>query len=589
MRKTLSVVQDGMKIDWDAVIPVDDGSALAADVFRPNDDRQHPVLLAAGPYGKGLAFLVGFPHQWHELSTNHADALADSSNKYQVWEYPDPEVWVKHGYAVVRVDTRGAGCSPGKIDFFSPREACDLYEAIEWAGVQPWSTGKVGLLGISYLASNQWQVAALAPPHLAAICPWEGACDYYREYTHSGGIVSEFFPSWKPYQIDTVQYGNEKSFANPNNGRRVSGDEVISEEQRRVSAIDIGRVLNEHPLDDQFYRDRSAKIADIRVPLLSCANWGGTALHSRGNFEGYLHAGSEQKWLEVHGLEHWTEFYTKYGRDIQLRFFDYFLKGVENGWDKQPPVQFKVRTVDGFIVRHENEWPLARTDWTPLTLNLSHLGLGGEEDSNIQKVSFKARSGGIRLTSEPFAMETEITGPVALRLYVSSSTPDADIFATLNLLTPIGEEVLFAGASDPRTPLTQGWLRLSHRKTDPAKSRPWRPWHSHDQLEPLLPGEAYGVDIEIWPTSIVVPVGYRLALTLQGQDYDHGLPQRTPAYGRELFGSGPFWHEHPGDRDKAQYDGITTLVSKEGARPFLLVPVIPPAGGLDRNGNLGAV
>jgi predicted acyl esterase len=163
-----------------------------------------------------------------------------------------------------------------------------------------------------------------APPHLAAICPWEGACDYYREYTHSGGIVSEFFPSWKPYQIDTVQYGNEKSFADPNNGRRVSGDEVISEEQRRVSAIDIGRVLNEHPLDDQFYRDRSAKLADIRVPLLSCANWGGTALHSRGNFEGYFHAGSEQKWLEVHGLEHWTEFYTKYGRDIQLRFFDYF-------------------------------------------------------------------------------------------------------------------------------------------------------------------------------------------------------------------------------------------------------------------------
>lgn len=574
MRKCLSVVEDGMKIDWDAVIHVDDGSVLVADVFRPNDDKQHPVLLAAGPYGKGLPFSVGYPHQWRELSTNHTDALAGSSNKYQVWEYPDPEVWVKQGYAVVRVDTRGAGCSPGKIDFFSPREIRDLYDAIEWAGTQPWSSGRVGLLGISYLASNQWLVAALAPPHLAAICPWEGSCDYYREYTHSGGIVSEFFPSWKPFQIDTVQYGNEKSVINPNNGRRVSGDEVISEEQLRASAIDIGRVINEHPLDDHYYRDRSAKLSDIRVPLLSCANWGGTALHSRGNFEGYLQAGSEQKWLEVHGLEHWTEFYTKYGRDIQSRFFDHFLKGMDNGWDKQPPVQLKVRTVDGFFVRPENEWPLARTNWTPLTLNFSRLGLGGEEDSNTREVSFKARSGGIRLTSEPFAKETEITGPVALRLYVASSTPDADIFATLNLLAPTGEEVLFAGASDPRSPLTQGWLRLSHRRTDAAKSRPWRPWHSHDQIEPLVPGEVYGVDIEIWPTSIVVPVGFRLALTLQGQDYDHGLPHRSPAYGRELFGSGPFWHEHPGDRDKPQYDGITTLISKEGARPFLLVPII---------------
>jgi uncharacterized protein len=577
MRRTLSVVQDGMKIDWDAIVPADDGSVLVADVFRPNDDEPHPVLLAAGPYGKGLPFSVGFPHQWEELSTNHADALAGSSNKYQVWEYADPEVWVKQGYAVVRVDTRGAGCSPGKIDFFSPREIRDLYDAIEWAGTQTWSSGRVGLLGISYLASNQWLVTALAPPHLAAICPWEGSCDYYREYTHSGGIVSEFFPSWKPFQIDTVQYGNEKSVINPNNGRRVSGDEVISEEQLRASAIDIGRVINEHPLDDHYYRDRSAKLSDIRVPLLSCANWGGTALHSRGNFEGYLQAGSEQKWLEVHGLEHWTEFYTKYGQDIQLRFFDHFLKGMDNGWDKQPPVQLKVRTVDGFFVRPENEWPLARTNWTPLALNFSRLGLGGEEDSNAQEVSFKARSSGLRLTSEPFAKGTEITGPVALRLYVASSTPDADIFATLNLLAPTGEEVLFAGASDPRSPLTQGWLRLSHRRTDAAKSRPWRPWHSHDQIEPLVPGEVYSVDIEIWPTSIVVPVGFRLALTLQGQDYDHRLPHRSSAYGRELFGSGPFWHEHPGDRDKPQYDGITTLISKEGARPFLLVPIINAA------------
>ncbi len=576
MREILSVVQDDMRIEWDVRIQVDDGSVLLADVFRPNDDGRYPVLLAAGPYGKGLPFAVGYAHQWHELSTNHADALAGSSNKYQVWEFADPEVWVKRGYVVVRVDTRGTGCSPGQVDFFSPRETRDLYEAIEWAGVQSWSTGKVGLLGISYLASNQWQVAALAPPHLAAICPWEGACDYYREYTHSGGIVSEFLPAWKPYQVDTVQYGNERAHVNPNNGRRVSGDEAIGDEGRRAAAIDMAGVLNEHPLCDDFYRERSAKLEDVTVPLLSSSNWGGMALHSRGNFEGYLQAGSKKKWLEVHGLEHWTEFYTRYGQDLQLRFFDHFLMGADNGWDRQPVVQLKVRRVDDFVLRHEDEWPLARTEWTELPLALSDLRLGGDGDADTKEVSFKARSPGIRFVTHSFAAETEITGPVALRLFVSSTTTDADIFATFSLLDPAGKEVLFASAFEPRAPLTQGWLRASHRKTDAAKSRPWRPWHTHDQVEPLVPGQVYGVDIEIWPTSIVVPLGYRLALTVQGRDYDHGLPDRTPAYGREQFGSGPYWHEHPGDRDKPEYDGTTTLVSTPGARPFLLVPVVPP-------------
>lgn len=576
MREILSVVQDGMRIDWDVTIQVDDGSVLLTDVFRPNDDGRHPVLLAAGPYGKGLPFAIGYAHQWHELSTNHADALAGSSNKYQVWEFADPEVWVKRGYVVVRVDTRGTGCSPGQIDFFSPRETRDLYEAIEWAGVQSWSTGKVGLLGISYLASNQWQVAALAPPHLAAICPWEGASDYYREYTHSGGIVSEFLPAWKPYQVDTVQYGNEHARVNPNNGRRVSGDEAISDEGLRAAAIDMAGVLNEHPLCDDFYRERSAKLEDVHVPLLSSSNWGGMALHSRGNFEGYLHAGSKKKWLEVHGLEHWTEFYTRYGQDLQLRFFDHFLKGADNGWDRQPAVQLKVRRVGDFVMRHEDEWPLARTEWTELPLALSDLRLGGDGDADTKQVSFKARSPGIRFVSHSFAAETEITGPVSLRLFVSSTTTDADIFATFSLLDPAGKEVLFASAFEPRAPLTQGWLRASHRNIDAAKSRPWRPWHTHDHVEPLVPGQVYGLDIEIWPTSIVIPVGYQLALTVQGCDYDHGLPDRTPAYGREQFGSGPYWHEHPGDRDKPEFDGTTTLVSAPGARPFLLVPVVPP-------------
>jgi putative CocE/NonD family hydrolase len=303
-----SELRDGVRIDWDVRITMSDGVSLAADVFRPDDDEPHPVLLAASPYGKGLPFAEGFASQFAALLGDHPEVAEQSSNAYQVWEYPDPERWVPHGYACVRIDTRGMGGSEGAIDFFSPREAQDLYECIEWAGVQPWSNGNVGMLGISYLASNQWQAAELAPPHLKAICPWEGASDFFREYTHHGGIPSEFMPTWMPYQVTRVQHGRTEAPLNPHTGRRVSGKPVRSEEELAANAIPIADVLRANPCVNDYYRDRTAVLEKITVPVLSCANWGGMGLHSRGNFEAFARVRSEQKWLEVHGLEHWTEF-----------------------------------------------------------------------------------------------------------------------------------------------------------------------------------------------------------------------------------------------------------------------------------------
>lgn len=574
MREPLVDVRDGIRIEWDLGIETDDGLVLAADVFRPDDDEPHPILLSAGPYAKGLPFQVGYAHQWGRLVGEHGDELGGSSNKYQSWEHPDPEMWVPHGYALVRVDTRGTGCTPGEIDFFSPRETRDLYQAVEWAGRQPWSNGKVGLLGISYLATNQWQVAELAPPHLAAICPWEGASDYFREYTHSGGIVSEFMPAWMPFQIETVQYGNQEAPVNPNNGRRVTGDETVDEAERRRLAIDLGTTFDAHRLDDEYYRDRSANLERITVPLLSSANWGGMALHSRGNIEGYLRSGSAQKWLEIHGYEHWTEFYTDYGRDLQRRFFDHFLKGADNGWDQLPAVQLKVRHVEGFSVRQEHEWPLARTEWTKYYLDPGERTLATSPQKAPADASFEARSAGLTFVTDAFDRETEITGPVVLKLFVSSSTTEADIFATIHLYDPTGREVLFSSAFEPHAPLTQGWLRLSQRATDPDRSLPWRPWHRHDVEQPLTPGAVYEADVEVWPTCIVVPAGYRIGLTVQGQDYDHGR-ERSPAYDREQFGSGPYWHEHPGDRDRPEFSGTTTLVCDDERQPYLVLPVVP--------------
>ena len=227
-------IRDGMRIDFDVPITMDDGLVLRADVFRPVHEGKFPVILSYGPYAKNLAFQDGYPSAWQRMIEKHPDVTAGSSNLYQSWEVVDPEKWVPHDYACVRVDSRGAGCSPGFIDHFSPRETKDFYDCIEWAGVQPWSNGKVGLNGISYYGINQWHVASLQPPHLAAMCIWEGAADWYRDMTHHGGILSTFWENWYDMQVKTVQYGaGERGKRSRVTSDLVCGPETLSGRRAR--------------------------------------------------------------------------------------------------------------------------------------------------------------------------------------------------------------------------------------------------------------------------------------------------------------------------------------------------------------------
>ncbi len=571
-----SVIADGMRIDWDVPIPMDDGIVLRADVFRPIQAGKYPVLLTYGPYGKGLPFQVGYPDQWNAMAEQHPDVTAGSTNKYQNWEVVDPEKWVPEGYVCVRVDSRGAGRSPGVIDCFSPRETKDLYNCIEWAAVQAWSNGKVGLNGISYYAMNQWHVASLQPPHLTAMCAWEGAADYYRDMFRHGGILTDFWHHWYIKQVTTVQHGlGKRGFVDPNSGLLVSGPETLTTDELARNRADIDTALS-HPLDDEFHTARSPQWDKVTVPFLSAANWGGQGLHPRGNFEGFVRAASKQKWLEVHGLEHWTHFYTDYGRTLQKRFFDYFLKGMDNGWDKQPRVQLQIRHIDKFVERYENEWPLARTRWTKLYLDPARLTLEWEPVAQESKVTYRALSDGVTFVTAPLTEETEITGPVAVKLFLESSTIDADVFTTLRVFDPNGNEVDFQGALDPHTPIGQGWLRASHRKLDPHLSTPYRPYHTHDEIQLLVRHQVVELDVEIWPTCIVVPAGYRIALTIQGKDFERAIAARQPgSFVNPFRGSGPFTHTHPQDRPAEIFDNLHTLYGGGARRAYLLLPIIP--------------
>ncbi len=565
-----------MQVDWDVPIAMDDGVVLRADVYRPDEssgnEGRYPVILSYGPYAKGLAFQDGYPSAWQRMVAEHPDVAYGSSNRYQNWEVVDPEKWVPGGYACVRVDSRGAGRSPGFIDHFSPRETRDFYDCIEWAGVQPWSNGKVGLNGISYYGINQWHVASLQPPHLAAMCVWEGAADWYRDMTHHGGILCTFWANWYDMQVKTVQYGlGERGARSRVTGELVCGDETLSDRQLQKNRCDFGDEILAHPLDDDYHKARSPKWERITVPILSAANWGGQGLHPRGNFEGFMRAASKQKWLEAHGIEHWTHFYTDYGRQLQLRFFDHFLKG-KGDWARQPRVQLQVRHVDRFVERHENEWPIARTQWTKLYLQ-KNFQLG-KTPSGEGTVSFEALGEGVTFLSEPLEKDTEITGPLAAKLRISSSTEDADLFLIFRVFTPDLREVTFMGAIDPHTPVAQGWLRASHRKLDPKLSLPCRPYHTHDEVQKLRAGQPVDLDVELWPSSVVVPAGYRLALSVCGKDYEwqKATGARLSNFKNELRGCGPFLHDDPRERPASIFGGRTTLHLGDA---HVLVPVVP--------------
>jgi predicted acyl esterase len=586
----------------DVAVPVGDGNVLRANVFRPDRDGRFPVVMAQGIYGKDVHFEDAFKPQWQKLLKLYPGLCQDgSTGRYLRWETVDPERWVPDGYVVVQVDARGSGKSPGYLDPYSPREIQDYYDAIQWAGAQAWSNGKVGLIGVSYYSITQWLVAALQPPHLKAIVPWEGACDHYRDWSRHGGVLSGFAAAWWPRQVLVNQHGSGASpYRDRDTGERTTGD-PLSDALLAGNRSDYPNDLLAHALDDAWHRQRTPDLSRVEVPVLSAGNWGGPGIHLRGNIEGFMRCASKDKWLSMHTGTHYESFYLPQYVAMQKRFFDRYLKDEDNGWDEEPRVQLSIRvpinavsapTGTDYSVasasglshnkvpspsggglgwgwfsgtenrRAEKEFPLARTVYTRLYLDAHDTSLGPDNAEVQSTLTCEALSDGVSFTTAPFEHDTEITGFVSLRLWVASSTADMDIFATLRAFDPQGTEVIFDGAHEP-TPVTRGWLRASHRDLDAGLSTPERPYHSHRQSQKLSPGLMYRVDVELWPTSMVYPKGYRLALNVQGRDFQfEGIPGRIV-------------HDDPTDRDPAEFGGTHTIATGGPRESYLVLPVIP--------------
>jgi uncharacterized protein len=229
------------------------------------------------------------------------------------------------------------------------------------------------------------------------------------------------------------------------------------------------------------------------------------------------------------------------------------------------------------VLRHEREWPLARTQWTRFHLDPTGRALSRTPVAAAGKLEYEALGNGVTF-SMTVDRETEITGPMAAKLFVSSSTKDADLFLIVRVFDPQGTEVTFMGSTDPNTPIANGWLRVSHRRLDPKRSLPYRPYHPHDRVEPLTPGEVYECDVEIVTSCIVVPAGWRVALTVRGKDYEY--EGEVSVFGKKFHygtrGTGGMTHADADDRPANVFGGMVTLYAGGGRDSYLLLPIIPP-------------
>jgi len=505
-------------IEYDVAVPMRDGVVIYVDIYRPDRPGRFPPLIGWGPYGK---------HGHIPYAKLGNTGLRDEEfNQFTKFEAADPVYWCRNGYVIINPDPRGSWWSGGDLTLMSEQEVEDIYDLIEWAGTQQWSNGKVGMQGVSYLAWSQWKVAAANPPHLAAINPWEGVSDFYRELFTHGGIPETLFcemvfDSWR---FSTTRVEN------------------------------LLAMQKLHQLYDEYWAGKNADLSKITVPAFVVASWTDHGLHNRGTIEGFKQISSKEKWLIIHGRKKWWQFYLPENVEKQRQFFDKFLRGIENHVKDWPRVTIEVR--EGYYrgeTRTENEWPPARTQYTKYYLDAATSAITEIPPSKGSSVKYNADrhcdsddSGrysyyylkalndrphlleGKKVTGRAkravfemtFAERTELTGHMNLRLWVQADgSDDLDLFVALEKVDRAGNLVPFPffGNHDDG-PVALGWLRVSHRELDEERTVPWQPWHRHARELKLRPDEVVPVDIEIWPTSVLFQSGEKLRLIIQGSD-----------------------------------------------------------------------
>lgn len=502
---------DGFTKHRDVPVPLRDGTIIYIDLFLPETPNDAPALIGWSPYGKhGLKSLAMMPG---------ADVDPAWVSPHVIWEGPDPAYWCARGYAVVSPDPRGAWGSQGTLTFQSRSEAEDGCDVVGWIAQQDWNNGKVGMLGVSYLAISQWMIAARRPPALAAICPWEGLSDPYNEVYFHGGIPEHgFMQWWQPKSRFSLS-----------------------------PAEDILEMAQRHPMLDAYWQSKSIELERIEAPAYVVASWADHGMHTRGTLEGFRRIGSQQKWLEVHGQKKWRHFYHPESVARQTAFFDHFLRGENAGIEAWPKIRMEIRENNAVSShRTARDWPDPEAKAERLYLNCATLTLTPEPPAAGEIAAYNSEDGSALKFDFVAPEDIEIVGGSGLHMWIAADNHnEADVFVALQKLDAEGQEVglrYYSTFDDGPTAL--GWLRASHRQLTETATE-LAPKHSHAQREPLIPGDFVKIDVEIWPTGTLIRKGEALRLVICGRDiyrFDTGAPEMRHAAdnrGVNRIASGP--------------------------------------------------
>ena len=497
-------------VERDVTVTVDDDVTLAGDLFRPDADDPVPLLVSASPYPK--------EYQWAPIKPK-------SIGPQLAWvEAGDPYFFARRGYAQVIMNVRGTGKSAGEFRNLDDREARDVAEAIEQFAEEPWCDGRVGMYGVSYFGMIQLRVCEFAPDALDAIfAPW-AMSDPYRDMYYHGGILShEFAEEWG----DHIDYPRCHSWS-----REAWGEEAFAERRRELLRDDevyakpsLAAAL-EHPdedthplladvvcnyLDGEYFESRRVDFEHTDVPAYLGAGWGHYGIHLPAAFRNWANWRGPKKLLI--GPDRYLDRPVYQLGYEALRWFDHWLKDVENGVMEEPPIRLFVMGTGEW--KTAEEWPLPETRWTPCYLHEDGLLLDRDHWPNEGYTTYEDgpyRHESVEFLTPKFVERTEVLGPPHLELYASTTGTEVLFFVAL----------FRVDADDERTELTRGWLRGSQRHVDESRSVPWQAYHPHDRREPLEPNEVYPFRINLVETGVRLDVGERLGVSIASADVGSG-------------------------------------------------------------------
>lgn len=486
----------------DVAVALRDGTVTHIDVFRPVGTEPVPVIVAFSPYGKGQGTSSSAKRVFNLVGLKNS--ILSGLAKF---EGPDPAFWCAQGYAICNPDIRGVMDSDGDSVLWDRQEGRDAYDLIEWLGVQEWSNGKVAMSGTSYLAASQWFTAAEQPPHLAAINPWEGMSDTYRDLVMRGGMPD---------------YGFAKQLRDFSFWGHGQKEDIIAEAEQ-------------YPLINDLWKDKIPEYEQITVPAYVVGSYSNT-LHTQGTFRAWRRLSSQHKWLRIHNSQEWPDYYDEANREDLRRFFDHFLKDIDNGWEHTPRVRYSLLDMEGGdkLAIGADYFPPKDVTSTKLYLNADTRVLSTEDPIKAANASYVVGANPESISFiHQFDDETILVGYPKAHLWVEvQGADDMDLFVLVQKLdahgTPLAQftvpnqnarvhDVTEYGGSILRYRGSDGRLRVSLRQLDINLSTDDVPHHTFERTQKLSAGEIVDVQIDMLPLGLVFYPGEQLRFIVSGR------------------------------------------------------------------------